>query len=74
MEGVTRVSEPRSSFVPDNNPGKGEWYWVDVPALAQAAGLPPETQLVEVRAAAVIDCSDEVAKVVERPSGAKCRE
>ena len=48
MEGVTRGSEKRSVFVPDNNPAKGEWFWIDVPALAVAAGLPPETPLVEV--------------------------
>lgn len=46
--GVTRSSEDRSSFVPDNDPAKGEWYWLDVPALAKAAGLPPDTDLVQV--------------------------
>ena len=45
---MTRSSEKRSSFVPDNHPAKGEWFWVDVPALAAAADLPPETPLVEV--------------------------
>lgn len=48
VEGVTRASEPRSSFVPDNVPADKRWFWVDVPALAAAAGLPPETPLVEV--------------------------
>ena len=48
LEGVTRSSEKRSSFVPDNNPARGEWFWVDVPALAAHADLPPETPLVEV--------------------------
>ena len=48
LEGVTRSSEKRSSFVPDNSPAKGEWFWVDVPALAANANLPPETPLVEV--------------------------
>ena len=46
---MTRGSEKRSVFVPDNNAAKGEWFWVDVPALATAAGLPAETPLVEVR-------------------------
>ncbi|CAL8465270.1 g4805 [Coccomyxa elongata] len=46
--GVTRSSEPRSSFVPDNNPAKGEWYWLEVPAMAKAAGLPPDAQMVQV--------------------------
>ena len=47
---MTRSSEKRSSFVPDNNPARGEWFWVDVPALAAHADLPPETPLVEVGA------------------------
>lgn len=46
--GVTRSSEDRSSFVPDNNAAKGEWYWLDVPAMATAAGLPQDAQLVQV--------------------------
>lgn len=47
--GVTRSSEPRNSFVPDNNPAKDEWYWLEVPAMAKAAGLPPDTQMVQVQ-------------------------
>ena len=47
--GVTRSSEPRSSFVPDNNPAKGEWYWLEVPSMAKAAGLPPDTQMIQVQ-------------------------
>ncbi|KAK9903589.1 hypothetical protein WJX75_009401 [Coccomyxa subellipsoidea] len=46
--GITRSSEDRSSFVPDNNAAKGEWYWLDVPAMATAAGLPQDAQLVQV--------------------------
>lgn len=48
IEGVIRESEKPSSFVPANTPAKGEWYWVDVPNLARAAGLPPDTPLMEV--------------------------
>ncbi|CAL5222265.1 g4603 [Coccomyxa viridis] len=48
VEGVIRESEKPSSFVPENSPSKGEWYWVDVPAMARAAGLPPDTPLIEV--------------------------
>ena len=47
VEGVIRESEKPSSFVPENSPTKGEWYWVDVPAMARAAGLPPDTPLIE---------------------------
>ena len=49
VEGVIRESEKPSSFVPENSPSKGEWYWVDVPAMARAAGLPPDTPLIEAK-------------------------
>jgi hypothetical protein len=39
-------SEKPSAFVPDN--AGGDWFWVDVPALAAAANLPRSTPLVEV--------------------------
>ena len=46
VDGVVRASENRGGFVPDN---VGEqWYWLDVPAMACACGLPPETPLVEL--------------------------
>ena len=46
VEGVVRTSEKRGGFVPDN---AGElWYWLDVPAMARAGGLPPETPLIEL--------------------------
>ncbi len=57
IEGVTRTSEARGGFVPDNVPGAGpadpgaHWYWLEGPALARAAGLPPDTPLME----AVVD-------------------
>ena len=35
-------------FVPDNRPWEGDWYWIDVAAIAQQCGLPPETPLIEV--------------------------
>lgn len=53
VEGVTRASEARGGFVPDNVPGASptdpasHWYWLEGPALAKAAGLPPDTPLVE---------------------------
>lgn len=49
VEGVIRESEKPSSFVPENSPSKAEWYWVDVPAMARAAGLPPDTPLIEAK-------------------------
>lgn len=47
IEGVVMRSEARNSFVPDNLPDRGEWFWIDAPALAAAAGLPHDTPLVE---------------------------
>ncbi|DBA82252.1 hypothetical protein WJX79_003765 [Trebouxia sp. C0005] len=47
LEAVTRVSEDPSSFVPQNNPKTGEWFWIDIPAMAAALGLPADTPLVE---------------------------
>ena len=44
-----RGSEQPSSFVPANDPASGQWFWIDVPALARAAGLPLDTPLVEAR-------------------------
>jgi len=48
LEAVTRVSEDPSSFVPQNNPKTGEWFWIDIPTMATAVGLPADTPLVEV--------------------------
>ena len=49
VEGIVRGSEQPSSFVPANDPASGQWFWIDVPALARAAGLPLDTPLVEAR-------------------------
>ncbi len=35
---MLRTSQPRNYFTPDNHPEKGEWFWVDVDAIAQYAG------------------------------------
>jgi surfeit locus 1 family protein len=45
---VVRASESPSSFVPANDAARGTWHWLDGPALAAAAGLPPDTLLLEV--------------------------
>ncbi|DBB15985.1 TPA: hypothetical protein ACH3X3_003354 [Trebouxia sp. C0006] len=47
LEAVTRVSEDPSSFVPQNNSKTGEWFWIDIPAMATALGLPADTPLAE---------------------------
>lgn len=65
--GVVRGSETPSSFVPDNATASGEWFWLDVPALAAAAHVPPGTPLVEALA---VDGggSGEVYPMVRGPS------
>ncbi|TFK36938.1 mitochondrial protein required for respiration [Crucibulum laeve] len=36
--GMLRTSQARNRFTPDNDPGKGKWYWTDVDGMAQYAG------------------------------------
>ena len=36
--GLLRSSQEKNTFTPENNPEKGEWYWVDVEAIAERAG------------------------------------
>ena len=38
IQGMLRVSQVRNAFTPDNHPEKGEWYWIDVDAMAEHAG------------------------------------
>lgn len=45
--GVVRGSEKPSIFVPANDPSSCQWFYVDVPALACAAGLPENTIYIE---------------------------
>ncbi|CAI5947883.1 unnamed protein product [Closterium sp. NIES-64] len=47
VSGVVRGSEKPNHFVPPNAPEHGEWFWVDVPAMAQACGLPRGTLLLD---------------------------
>lgn len=37
LEGVVQIPH-KSYFTPDNNPAKNDWYWADIPAMAEAAG------------------------------------
>ncbi len=43
------MSEDRSSFVPDNAPAAGDWFYISVAEIAAQAGLPHDTPLIEVR-------------------------
>lgn len=45
--GVVRGSEKPSIFVPANDPSSGQWFYVDVPAIARASGLPENTIYIE---------------------------
>ena len=36
--GMLRTGQKRNNFTPDNNPEKGEWFWIDIDALASHAG------------------------------------
>lgn len=36
--GFLRTSQAQNTFTPDNRPENGEWYWVDVAAMAEYAG------------------------------------
>ncbi|MFE0755159.1 SURF1 family protein [Inquilinus sp. NPDC058860] len=38
VEGVARRPLPQGWMQPDNSPGTNEWFWVDLPAMAVAAG------------------------------------
>ena len=36
--GMLRTGHVRNKFTPDNHPEKGEWYWIDIDAIAEHAG------------------------------------
>lgn len=39
VEGVVRPAGEPGWFTPENVPASNEWYWLDVPAMGEAAGL-----------------------------------
>lgn len=45
--GVIRRSEEPSIFVPENDPGSGQWFYVNVPMIARACALPANTLYIE---------------------------
>ncbi|XP_027359236.1 surfeit locus protein 1-like [Abrus precatorius] len=45
--GVVRGSEKPSIFVPANDPESSQWFYVDVPGIARACGLPENTIYIE---------------------------
>lgn len=48
VKGLVRRSEDPGRFVPANEPDAGNWFYISVAEIAAAAGLPPDTPLVEV--------------------------
>lgn len=48
VHGVIRGSEEPNIFVPSNVPSTGQWFYMDVPAMARTLGLPENTILIEV--------------------------
>ncbi|KAK2664561.1 hypothetical protein Ddye_003135 [Dipteronia dyeriana] len=45
--GVVRGSEKPSIYVPSNDPSSHQWFYVDIPAIALASGLPESTVYIE---------------------------
>lgn len=45
--GVVRGSEKPSIFVPANDPKSNQWFYIDIPAIAHACGLPEDTLYME---------------------------
>ncbi|KAK9088557.1 hypothetical protein Scep_027639 [Stephania cephalantha] len=45
--GVVRRGEKPSIFVPSNDPSTCQWFYVDVPMIARACGLPDDTVYIE---------------------------
>lgn len=39
LEGIARVPGAQGTFQPDNDAGGNQWFWIDLPAMADAAGL-----------------------------------
>jgi len=47
IETILRRSEPKGMFVPENNPTKGEWYYINVDAMEKAAQVDADHVLLE---------------------------
>ena len=39
VEGVVRLTGGRGWFTPDNDPARNYWFWLDLPAMTQFAGV-----------------------------------
>eukprot|EP00850_Spirogloea_muscicola_P004256 SM000018S03621 [mRNA] locus=s18:330498:333045:- [translate_table: standard] len=67
--GVVRSSEQPSAFVPANVPTAGQWFYMDVPAMAAACGLPPGTLLVDaIRDGGALEATLQGSPIPKEPS------
>ncbi len=41
VTGIVLTPEPRNWTIPDNNPAENEWFFIDLPGMAEAAGIWP---------------------------------
>eukprot|EP00850_Spirogloea_muscicola_P002854 SM000011S19032 [mRNA] locus=s11:554732:557295:+ [translate_table: standard] len=67
--GVVRSSEQPSAFVPANVPNAGQWFYMDVPAMAAACSLPPGTLLVDaIRDGGALEATLQGSPIPKEPS------
>ncbi len=45
VEGILRFDARRGWLMPDNDPTRNVWFWYDLPAMAEAAGVPDAAPL-----------------------------
>ena len=46
LTGVLRLPSERGWMQPENEPANNRWFWIDLPAMAEAAGLPEAAPLL----------------------------
>lgn len=42
IDGLLRLQRPKTWLEPDNQPKDNLWFWIDLPAMADYLGLPPD--------------------------------
>ena len=52
VEGVARTNSPHNVFTPRNDAPGNQWFWIDIPAMAEHAGLAFQPAFVEAGPAA----------------------